>query len=80
VLRLEGYEYDVGADFLTARVVRVGGPKKASRPASGRVPVGYGLRRLIHATLTVLSHALASGAGAETVDQVDTGRPGPQVV
>jgi hypothetical protein len=56
MLRVEGYEYDVAADFLTARVVRVvegGGMTEANR-FSVEVPVGAELRKLIEGTLKAL--------------------------
>jgi hypothetical protein len=80
VLRLEGYEYDLTADCLTARVVRVGVPGQAAERTNIQVPVGYGLQRLIHGTLTLLGHALATRSGAEPIDRVELDWPDPRVV
>jgi hypothetical protein len=59
VLQLEGYQYDVTGDFLSAQVVRIGPPGAEAERAKVEVPIDGGLRTVIDATVTLLSHALA---------------------
>ncbi len=71
MLLLEGFQYDVTADMLTARVAQVGqaGTEEAAR-ADLEVPVGYGLRWLIHGTMRLLSRAIG-----EPHLEIDPGEP-----
>jgi hypothetical protein len=80
VLRLEGYEYDLSADYLTARVVRVGPPGTRAERASLEIPITFGLKRLIQGTLTLLTHAIAARTPAEAIDGVERDGPGPAIV
>jgi hypothetical protein len=58
-LQLEGYEYDVSADLLTARVTRDKHPGFLER-AKVEVQICSRLRRLLDATTAELRHRLES--------------------
>ena len=57
LLRLEGYQYDLAADFLTAHVVYVSAQNEIER-AWVEVPICDGARRLIDETLKVVGEAI----------------------
>lgn len=58
MLQLEGYQYDLTADLLTARLVRQAGAASEAERFEVEIPVRHGLRRLLDETLTMIYQAL----------------------
>jgi hypothetical protein len=58
--QLEGYQYDLTAELLTARLVRVGqaGRMTEAERSEVEIPICHGLRRLIDETLSMLYKAV----------------------
>jgi len=71
MLQLEGYQYDVTADFLTAQVVRTCASEAQAERANLEIPISFSLRRLIHATMALISHAIRT----PLVDETDSREP-----
>lgn len=59
MLRLEGYQYDITADLLTAHVIYVSAPKENQR-ARVEVPICDGVRSLIDETLRLVGEAIGT--------------------
>jgi hypothetical protein len=69
-LHLEGYEYDLSADLLTARVTRDKHPGLGAERANIEVPVSSRLRVLLDATISELRGNLeSSGPQEEATEQ-----------
>jgi hypothetical protein len=60
-LQLEGYEYDLSADLLTARVVQESRLGSEDERANVDVPISSRLRSLLDATMSELQGALEAG-------------------
>lgn len=60
MMRLEGYQYDVTADLLTAEVVYVSGQKENQR-AVVEVPICDRMRKLIEEMLRLVGDAITNG-------------------
>ena len=58
MLQLEGYQYDLTADFLTAQVVSTCAGEAQAKRTNLEIPISSSLRRLIHVTMALISHAI----------------------